>query len=549
MNLVRKTFMPDFMFSLIEKRIFVYCNFKRVECMENKIYPIGIQNFESLRNDGYFYIDKTALVYQLVKTGRYYFLSRPRRFGKSLLLSTLEAYFQGKKELFDGLAMEKLEKDWIKYPILHLDLNAEKYTAPEALDQVLESALRGWEALYGAQDYERTFASRFQGIIQRACDKTGQRVVVLVDEYDKPMLQAIGNDELQKSYRETLKAFYGALKSKDGCIKFGLLTGVTKFGKVSVFSDLNNLDDISMRNQYIDICGINEQELHDNLEDELHSLASAQGMTYDEICAKLQEYYDGYHFTHNSIGMYNPFSLLNTFKYNEFGSYWFETGTPTYLVELLKKHHYDLRRMAHEETTATVLNSIDSTSDNPIPVIYQSGYLTIKGYDQRFGIYRLGFPNREVEEGFINFLLPFYANTNAVESQFEIQKFVREVESGDYDSFFRRLQSFFADTPYELVRDLELHYQNVLFIVFKLVGFYVKAEYHTSAGRIDLLLQTDKFIYVMEFKLDGTAEEALLQINEKHYAQPFENDDRKLFKIGVNFSAEMRNIEKWIVEK
>lgn len=549
MNLVRKTFMPDFMFSLIEKRIFVYCNFKRVECMENKIYPIGIQNFESLRNDGYFYIDKTALVYQLVKTGRYYFLSRPRRFGKSLLLSTLEAYFQGKKELFDGLAMEKLEKDWIKYPILHLDLNAEKYTDPEALDQVLESALRGWEALYGAQDYERTFASRFQGIIQRACDKTGQRVVVLVDEYDKPMLQAIGNDELQKNYRETLKAFYGALKSKDGCIKFGMLTGVTKFGKVSVFSDLNNLDDISMRNQYIDICGINEQELHDNLEDELHSLASAQGMTYDEICAKLQEYYDGYHFTHNSIGMYNPFSLLNTFKYNEFGSYWFETGTPTYLVELLKKHHYDLRRMAHEETTATVLNSIDSTSDNPIPVIYQSGYLTIKGYDQRFGIYRLGFPNREVEEGFINFLLPFYANTNAVESQFEIQKFVREVESGDYDSFFRRLQSFFADTPYELVRDLELHYQNVLFIVFKLVGFYVKAEYHTSAGRIDLLLQTDKFIYVMEFKLDGTAEEALLQINEKHYAQPFENDDRKLFKIGVNFSAEMRNIEKWIVEK
>lgn len=549
MNLVRKTFMSDFMFSLIEKRIFVYCNFKRVECMENKIYPIGIQNFESLRNDGYFYIDKTALVYQLVKTGRYYFLSRPRRFGKSLLLSTLEAYFQGKKELFDGLAMEKLEKDWIKYPILHLDLNAEKYTAPEALDQVLESALRGWEALYGAQDYERTFASRFQGIIQRACDKTGQRVVVLVDEYDKPMLQAIGNDELQKSYRETLKAFYGALKSKDGCIKFGMLTGVTKFGKVSVFSDLNNLDDISMRNQYIDICGINEQELHDNLEDELHSLASAQGMTYDEICAKLQEYYDGYHFTHNSIGMYNPFSLLNTFKYNEFGSYWFETGTPTYLVELLKKHHYDLRRMAHEETTATVLNSIDSTSDNPIPVIYQSGYLTIKGYDQRFGIYRLGFPNREVEEGFINFLLPFYANTNAVESQFEIQKFVREVESGDYDSFFRRLQSFFADTPYELVRDLELHYQNVLFIVFKLVGFYVKAEYHTSAGRIDLLLQTDKFIYVMEFKLDGTAEEALMQINEKHYAQPFENDDRKLFKIGVNFSAEMRNIEKWIVEK
>lgn len=246
--------------------------------------------------------------------------------------------------------------------------------------------------------------------------------------------------------------------------------------------------------------------------------------------------------------MYNPFSLLNAFKNKEFGSYWFETGTPTYLVKLLQKHHYDLHHIGHEETTAEVLNSIDSASDNPIPIIYQSGYLTLKGYDSRFGIYSLGFPNREVEEGFIKFLLPFYANTSAIESQFEIQKFVREGESGDYNSFFHRLQGFFADTPYELVRDLELHYQNVLFIIFKLVGFYTKAEYHTSEGRIDLILQTDKFIYIMEFKLNGTAEEALQQINEKHYAQPFENDGRKIFKIGVNFSAETRNIEKWIVE-
>ena len=390
--------------------------------------------------------------------------------------------------------------------------------------------------------------SRFQGIIQRACEKEGQSVVILVDEYDKPMLQAIGNDELQKSFRDTLKAFYGALKSKDGCIKFGMLTGVTKFGKVSVFSDLNNLEDISMRQQYIEICGISDRELHENFETELHEFADAQGLTYDEICTEMRERYDGYHFTHDSIGMYNPFSVLNTLKYNVFGNYWFETGTPTYLVELLKKHHYDLHRMAHEETSADVLNSIDSTSDNPIPVIYQSGYLTIKGYDREFETYRLGFPNREVEEGFVKYLMPFYANINAVESSFEIQKFVREVRSGDYDSFFRRLQSFFADTPYELVRDLELHYQNVLFIVFKLVGFYVKAEYHTSQGRIDLVLQTDKFIYVMEFKLEGTAEEALQQINEKHYAKPFESDGRTLFKIGVNFSAETRNIEKWVTE-
>ena len=516
--------------------------------MSTKIYPIGIQNFEKIRNDGYLYIDKTALMYQMVKTGSYYFLSRPRRFGKSLLISTLEAYFQGKKELFTGLAVERLEKDWIKYPILHLDLNIEKYDTPESLDNILEKSLTAWEKLYGAEPSERSFSLRFAGIIERACKQAGQRVVILVDEYDKPMLQAIGNEKLQKQFRDTLKPFYGALKTMDGYIKFAFLTGVTKFGKVSVFSDLNNLDDISMRKDYVEICGVSDQELHENLDIELHEFAETQGLSYDKLCTKLKEYYDGYHFTHNSIGIYNPFSLLNAFKYKEFGSYWFETGTPTYLVKLLKKHHYDLERMAHEETDAQVLNSIDSESTNPIPVIYQSGYLTIKGYDERFGIYRLGFPNREVEEGFIRFLLPFYANVNKVESPFEVQKFVREVETGDYDSFFHRLQSFFADTTYEVIREQELHYENVLFIVFKLVGFYTKVEYHTNNGRVDLILQTDKFIYIMEFKLNETAEEALQQINNKRYALPFEADGRKLFKIGINFSEKTRNIEKWVVE-
>ena len=516
--------------------------------MSNKIYPIGIQNFEKIRSNGYFYVDKTALMYQMVKTGSYYFLSRPRRFGKSLLISTLEAYFQGKKDLFSGLAVEKLEKEWIKYPILHLDLNIEKYDTTESLDNILEKSLTAWEKLYGAEPSERSFSLRFAGIIERACEQTGQRVVILVDEYDKPMLQAIGNVELQKKFRNTLKPFYGALKTMDGCIKFAFLTGVTKFGKVSVFSDLNNLIDISMDEQYVEICGITEKEIHDNMEDDLHILAEKQKMSYEKVCSELKECYDGYHFVENSIGIYNPFSLLNTFYKMKFGSYWFETGTPTYLVELLKKHHYDLERMSHEETDSQVLNSIDSESTNPIPVIYQSGYLTIKGYDEEFGIYHLGFPNREVEEGFIRFLLPYYANVNKVESPFEIQKFVREIRSGDYDSFFRRLQSFFADTTYEVIRDQELHYENVLFIVFKLVGFYSNVEYHTSDGRIDLVLQTDKFIYIMEFKLNGTAEEALQQINDKRYALPFEMDGRKLFKIGINFSAETRNIEKWVVE-
>ena len=516
--------------------------------MSNKIYPIGIQNFEKIRNDGYFYIDKTALMYQMVKTGSYYFLSRPRRFGKSLLISTLEAYFQGKKELFEGLAVEKLEKDWVKYPILHLDLNIEKYDTPESLDKILNDNLEYWESQYGTRPSETSFSLRFAGIIQRACEKTGQRVVILVDEYDKPMLQAIGNEELQKQFRNNLKPFYGALKTKDGCIKFALLTGVTKFGKISVFSDLNNLDDISMWNEYVEICGVSEREIHENLEAELHEFAAARGITYDELCEELRKSYDGYHFTHNSIGMYNPFSLLNAFKRKEFGSYWFETGTPTYLVELLQRNHYDLERMAHVQTDADVLNSIYGDED-PIPVIFQSGYLTIKGYDKEFGLYRLGFPNREVEEGFIKFLVPFYTRFNKVEAPFEIQKFVMELRAGDIDAFFKRLRSFFADTPYELVSDLELHYQNVLFIIYKLLGFYVNAERHTSDGRIDLVLQTDRFIYVMEFKLDGTAEEAMAQINEKGYAQPFEKDSRQLFKIGVNFSNKTRNIEKWIVEK
>ncbi len=383
--------------------------------MSNKIYPIGIQNFEKIRKEGYFYIDKTALVYQLVKTGSYYFLSRPRRFGKSLLISTLEAYFQGKKELFTGLAIEKLEKDWIQYPIFHLDLNIGKYDAPDSLDKILNDHLELWESQYGTRPSEVTSALRFKGVVSRAYEQTGQRVVILVDEYDKPMLQAIGNQELQKEYRNALKPFYGVLKTMDGCIKFALLTGVTKFGKVSVFSDLNNLNDLSMWNKYIDICGISDKELQENLEEEMHEFAEAQGMTYEQFRDKLREYYDGYHFTQNSIGIYNPFSLLNAFDRKEFGSYWFETGTPTYLIELLKRYHYDLEHMAHAETYADVLNSIYG-DEEPLPVIFQSGYLTIKGYNEEFGLYRLGFPNREVEEGFVKFLIPYYTRFNKIEA-------------------------------------------------------------------------------------------------------------------------------------
>ena len=514
----------------------------------SKLYPVGVQNFEKVILGGYEYVDKTALIYQLFNTGSYYFLSRPRRFGKSLLLSTLEAYALGKKELFKGLALEKLEKDWMVYPVLHLDLNTQKYDTPESLTNVLEENVQNWEVLYGASSSEIGVARRFQGIIRRACEQTGRRVVILIDEYDKPMLQAIGNEALQNEYRSTLKAFYGALKSMDGCIRFALLTGVTKFGKVSVFSDLNNLRDISMIDQYAEICGISEKEIYTYFEEDIHELATATGMSYEEACAELKTNYDGYHFTENAIGMYNPFSLLNTFANRRFGSYWFETGTPTYLVELLKLHHYPIEELEHIVTSQPVLDSIDTASTDPIPVIYQSGYLTIKGYNKMFENYTLGFPNREVEQGFFKFLLPNYASVSVSKSPYQIQCFVEEVMAGKVDDFFERLKTMFADIPYELARDREVHYQNILYIIFKLMGFYVQVEYHTSRGRIDLVLQTQDYVYIMEFKLNGSADEALAQIREKGYAAPFAKDSRTVYKIGVNFSDELRNIQEVKVE-
>ena len=513
----------------------------------NRKYPIGIQSFENIRKEGYLYVDKTALIYQLVQTGKYYFLSRPRRFGKSLLLSTLQAYYEGKKELFEGLAMASLEKDWKTYPVLLLDLNAQRYDSVDSLTSILNDTLCEWERLYGTQESETTLSLRFKGIIQRAAEKTGRNVVVLIDEYDKPMLQAIHNKELQSSYRNILKAFYGVLKSKDAYLQFALLTGVTKFSKVSVFSDLNNLMDISMDNRYAAICGITEQELVTDLGEYIRDLSETLQMSYEDLLRELQERYDGYHFVEDSEGLYNPFSLLNTFARKKLGNYWFETGTPTYLVELLKENHYPLEHLTYEQATADTLTGIDTVDSSPIPVLYQSGYLTIKDYDPEFETYTLGFPNKEVEEGFTRFLLPYYAHIRSGSSAFHIVNFVKEVRSGNIDGFMKRLQSFFSDTPYELVRDLELHYQNVLFIIFRLVGFYTQAEYHTSEGRVDLVIRTDQFIYVMEFKLDGTAEEALRQIEEKQYALPFASDSRRLFKVGVNFSNATRNIEKWLV--
>ena len=514
-----------------------------------KKLPIGIQSFEDLRNKGFKYVDKTAIVYKLVTEGKYYFLSRPRRFGKSLLLNTFESYFLGKRELFEGLAIAELEHDWTEYPVLHLDLNTQVYNTPEALEGILNEHLCRWEKDFGRNESENSLGLRFMGIIRRAYEKTGRQVVILVDEYDKPLLQAIGNTELQDAYRATLKGFYGALKSMDGCIRFAFLTGVTKFGKVSVFSDLNNLEDISMRSQYFDVCGISEKELRANFEEEVKELAAKLEKSIDGTYDALRENYDGYHFCKETMpGVYNPFSLLNALKNSVIDQYWFETGTPTYLVELLKQHQYNLSGIEKEEVVSDVLNSVDMASTNPLPVIYQSGYLTIKGYDEEFELYKLGFPNKEVRQGFVRFLIPSYTNVDAVGSGFEISRFVRSLREGDIEGFMERLQSFLSACPYELEPQQERHFQSVMFILTALCGYHVEIESHTNKGRMDMTVKTKDYIYIFEFKFNKSAEEALAQINEKGYAEPFRNDSRSIVKVGVNFSTACRNIDRWVME-
>lgn len=366
-------------------------------------YPIGIQDFEKLRTNGYSYVDKSRFVYKLATEGEYYFLSRPRRFGKSLFLSTLEAYFQGKKELFKGLAIYDLETEWKKYPIFHIDLNTANFREKDSLYTVLNDYLTTWESKYGARESEATLALRFKGVIARAAEKEGCGVVILIDEYDKPILQTLRDPELQAEHRAHLKAFYSVLKTQDRYIKFAFLTGVTKFGKVSVFSDLNNLTDISMDHRYISICGMTEKELLTNFKEGINELASANEDNETETIDKLRMRYSGYHFEENSEEIYNPFSVLNTLTNSRYDDYWFKANTHTFLIDILKKHDYCITDLNKAQVKANMMNNVDF---NPIPVIYQSGYLTIKSYDERFKNYQLGFPNKEVEEGILNTLLP-----------------------------------------------------------------------------------------------------------------------------------------------
>ena len=511
--------------------------------------PIGIQSFEEIRKDDYVYVDKTEIVYNLVTMGKPYFLSRPRRFGKSLLISTLEAYFLGKKELFKGLAIEKLEQNWLTYPVLHLDLNARKYKKVADLEAMLNQHLEIWEATYGKEKNDRSPEERFANIIRQAKQQTDRHVVVLIDEYDKPLLQALGNEELLDAYRSTLKAFYGVLKSADPFLKFVFLTGVTKFAQVSVFSDLNQLKDISMHSDYINVCGITQDELATNFAPELKRIAEKNNITEKEAIASMKRKYDGYHFNGDTTGIFNPFSVLNALDSLEFDYFWFQTGTPTFLVELLKKSEYDLRKLIDGlETQAYAFTEYRADANNPIPLIYQSGYLTIKDYDREFQLYKLEFPNEEVRYGFLSFIAPFYTSITDDDKGFYIGKFIQELRAGKVDAFLTRLRAFFADFPYELNARTERHYQVVFYLVFKLMGQFCEAEVRSARGRADAVVKTKDYIYVFEFKLDGSAFDALEQIEHTGYLIPYTAEGRQLVKVGVSFDAGERNIGEWEIE-
>ena len=508
--------------------------------------PIGIQSFEKLRRENYVYIDKTEIMYRLVSTSNPYFLSRPRRFGKSLLLSTMEAYFLGKRDLFKGLAIERLETEWNTHAVLHLDLNAEKYDSPERLHDMLERQLRGWEKTYETGGEGITHSGRFMEVIKKANEKTGRGVVVLIDEYDKPLLNSFHDEALQKAFRETLTAFYTVLKSADQWLRFVFITGVTKFAQMGIFSNLNQQKDISLDPRYAALCGLTGDEIRADFVPELKLLAKENNLDDEACMERLTRMYDGYHFNYRDmVGIYNPFSILNVLDSTMFENYWFASGTPTFLAEMLKKTDFDLRELDGIEVSAASLSDDRANINHPVPMIYQSGYLTIKKYDERFQIYTLGFPNDEVKYGFLNFVTPFYTPVAESETSFYIGKFIHELESGDVDAFLTRLRAFFAGISYELNNRTERHYQTIFYLVFKLMGQFAETEVRSAKGRADAVVKTADYIYVFEFKLDGSADQALAQINDRGYLIPYTVDGRKLVKIGVNFDPAQRNIGDW----
>ena len=528
--------------------------------------PIGIQSFEKLRKDGYLYIDKTPFLWQLVQVSSPYFLSRPRRFGKSLFLSTLAAYFLGQKELFKDLYLEKAEEEqavqenrtpWQAYPVLYLDFNTENYNDEKSMHTILHTHLVQWEKQYESDTSEQTFSSRFKGIIQRAYQKTGKQVVILVDEYDKPLLQTMGvNETLNERYRNTLKAFYSVIKTCDEYIRFAFLTGVTKFSKISIFSDLNNLKDISIHETYAGICGISQKELEANFQHEIQALAEKQNLNYPQTLTALKQWYDGYLFHPAGEGMYNPYSILNAFDDKEIKSYWFSTGTPTFLVNYLKEAHYYIPDLdGNVQLDEDGLQTYRAVAKDTLPILFQAGYLTIKEYIKDLRLYRLGFPNDEVRYGFLHNLLPAYSDVPFGQTGVWVGRFVQDIRKGDVNSFMERMQSIIAGIPYDNFTDKNLklreqNYQTAVYLVFALMGQFVQTEVHCATGRADAVVITADAVYIFEFKLsvNGSAEDAFNQIKTNGYAAKYMASGKKIVLIGSSFDEDTRTIKDWQTE-
>ena len=529
--------------------------------------PIGIQSFEDLRRKNFLYVDKTLYAFKLANLGKVYFLSRPRRFGKSLFLSTLKAYFLGQKELFKGLYIEKAEEKraeiekneaWGEYPVFYLDFNVGRYDLDGALAESLDYFLKKEEKIYRLKNEGDSFGKRFQSLIETAYNKTGKQAVILVDEYDKPLLQTMGvNEALNEEYRNTLKAFYSVIKTCDQYIRFAFLTGVTKFSKVSISSDLNNLQDISMLNDYAEICGLTQAEIEKTFKPEIERLAKNTKNSYDKMLEELKKRYDGYKFSVLGESVYNPFSILNTFNSGELKNYWFATGTPTFLVNYLKDAHYNIPDLDGKvELDESMLNEYRDDAKDPIPILFQSGYLTIKEYIEEVNMYRLGFPNDEVRYSFLENLVPAYSSLRPDETGVSIWKFVEDIRAGNVDDFMDRMQAIIAGVPYDnLPRDKlklrEQNYQTAVYLIFKLMGQFVQTEIHCLKGRADCIVHTKDSIYIFEFKLmsAGTAEDAIVQIKENGYAAQFKTSSKKIILIGSSFNEEERTIGEWKTEE
>ncbi len=522
--------------------------------------PIGVQDFEKLRNRKLLYIDKTQYVADLLEGGGIYFLSRPRRFGKSLFLSTLAAYFAGKKELFAGLALEQAEQKlaavegreaWMKYAVLRLDLNTGEFNKPEDLEKLLELHISKWEEVYGKKTNEDTHSARFGGIIERAYQKTGRLVVLLVDEYDKPLLQSVHKPELYETFRSMLYAIYSNIKSCDQFLRFVFLTGVSRFGKLTIFSGLNSLKDITLEARYSSICGVTETELVKNFAPEIEALAIKEKLSREGILCELKKWYDGYLFHEAGQHVYNPFSILNALDSKELKDYWYATGTPTFLVRYLKQRRFflpDLEKNIKMGNDGLQMSPIETK--DPIPILFQTGYLTIK--EKAYASYSLGFPNEEVRYGFMkNLLQGYYATVN--DASAEIDNFLEEIHAGDVDAFMKRLQSIIGGIPYSNKKKEEYHEEHgevAVYLVFSLMGLYTQAEVHTPGGRADAVVHTQDAIYIFEFKMEGagTPEEALAQIEERGYANRYLADGKKIVCIGVVFNPKTRNIGEWKVK-